>query len=266
MHLAFTLKGMTTLNSIDSTLYPSRTDIVFRSLWRYIPEPLLHYVRYLPSREYHRFRTFLDYSENFSRDIVKENTEKRGGKDMISVLLRANASEKPTDKLTDDEVISEITYAIIPSSVNYSKSLLAYAFPAYSSLLLAGHDTTANTLTWFLWEMAKHPESQERIRAEIADFRERKGEVQPSVVDLDNLTYTQAALKVLPCCFVGSALSDFICPPFLGVNEAAPHRLDTSKNCGPRRRDPFGLPYHHKVRRANIVHPYQKRHPHRYSN
>jgi cytochrome P450 len=213
MRLAYTLKGMTTLNSIDSTLYPSRIDIAFKSLWRFIPEPLLHYVRYLPSREYHRFRTFLDFSESFSRDIVKESTEKRDGKDMISVLLRANASENPSNKLTDDELIYQITCANIPSFLNYSKSLLAHVFLAYSTLLFAGHDTTANTLTWFLWEVAKHPESQERIRAEIAGFRERKGEEQPSFVDLDNMAYTQAALKVLPCRFVEPALSDLLSSP-----------------------------------------------------
>lgn len=69
--------------------------------------------------------------------------------------------------------------------------------PERSTLLLAGHDTTANTLSWFLWEIAKHPESQERIRSEIAAFREQKGEEPPTATDLDNLTYTQAALKVL---------------------------------------------------------------------
>jgi Cytochrome P450 len=88
------------------------------------------------------------------------------------------------------------------------KSLLAHALPTYSSLLLAGHDTTSNTLTWFLWEVAKHPESQERIRAEIAAFREGSGEEQPSFLDLDNMAYTQAALKVLPCRFVEHAFSD----------------------------------------------------------
>ena len=103
---------MTILDSIDSTLYPSRFDLVFRALWRYIPEPLLHYVRYLPLREYRRFRTFLDFSDNFSRDIVRESTERSGGKDMISVLLHANASENPINKLTDDEVIAQITCVI----------------------------------------------------------------------------------------------------------------------------------------------------------
>ena len=111
MRLASKFKGMTLLYSIDSTLYPSPLDLVFKSLWRYIPEPLLHYVRYLPIREYHRFRTFLDFTQSFSRGIVKESTEKCDGKDIISVLLRANASENPVNKLTDDEVIHQITCA-----------------------------------------------------------------------------------------------------------------------------------------------------------
>lgn len=112
MRLASTFKGMTILDSIDSTLYPSRFDLVFRALWCYIPEPLLHYVRYLPLREYRRFRTFLDFSDNFSRGIISESKEKRDGKDMISVLLRANASENPNDKMTDSEVVSQITCVI----------------------------------------------------------------------------------------------------------------------------------------------------------
>jgi hypothetical protein len=232
---------MTILDSIDSTLYPSRIDLVFKALWCYIPEPLLHYVRYLPFHEYRRFRTFLDFSDSFSRGIVSESKEKSDGKDMMSVLLRANASENPNDKMTDNEVISQITCVITLSL----KSLLAHGFPVYSTLLLAGHETTANSLTWFLWEVAKHPESQERIRKEIADFRRRRGENPFSAVDLDNMTYTQAALKVMLCRFIELASSD---PSCSGVNEAAPHRLDTPKSCGRRRRNPFGLPYHNKVR------------------
>lgn len=69
--------------------------------------------------------------------------------------------------------------------------------PEYSTILLAGHDTTSNTLTWFLWELAKHPESQDRIRAEIEALRAQKGEEPLSPADVDNMAYTQAALKVL---------------------------------------------------------------------
>jgi cytochrome P450 len=65
-----------------------------------------------------------------------------------------------------------------------------------STLLFAGHDTTANTLTWYLWELAKHPESQERIRAEIIATRAKNGGKEFSITDLDSMAFTQATLKV----------------------------------------------------------------------
>merc|ERR1719231_887284 len=36
-----------------------------------------------------------------------------------------------------------------------------------SSLIFAGHDTTANTLTWCCYELAKQPAIQDRLRADI---------------------------------------------------------------------------------------------------
>ena len=189
---------MTLLDSIDSTLYPSRFDLVFRSLWNYIPDPLLRYVRYLPLREYRRQRTFSDYSQSFSRDLVKQSMEKYDGKDMMSVLLRANGSEDSKDKMTNDEVIYQISCVITFFKMIWSAVFLTRS-QNRSNLLLAGHDTTASTLSWFLWEIAKHPESQERIRTEVAAFRQQNGEEPPTAADLDNMTYTQAALKVHHC-------------------------------------------------------------------
>ena len=262
MRPAATFRGMTVLDSIDSTLYPSRFDLAFRALWRYIPEPLLHYVRYLPLREYRRLRTFLDYSTRFSRNLVRQTVAKRDGKDMMSVLLRANASENPNSKLTDDEVIYQISCVFTLLEVILLPFFLT--LPERSNLLLAGHDTTASTLTWFLWEVAKHPESQERIRSEIAAFREEKGEEHPTATDLDNMAYTQAALKVLPHRTMPNRRFLMIGPSCLGVDEAAPHRLDSSQSSGTRRCDPFGLPYHYEIGRANFIHPDQERHAYRH--
>ncbi|KAI9458346.1 cytochrome P450 [Lactarius psammicola] len=151
---------------IDSTLYPSPLNLIFKSTWRYIPEFLLRYVRYLPTREYHRFRTYLDCARNFSRD--------GDGPDMMSVLLQTNASEDPQNRMTHEEVVDQL-----------------------SALLLAGQETTASTLTWFLWEIARHPESQERIREEIAAVYRRTDAsgAELSTADLDGMAYTQAALK-----------------------------------------------------------------------
>jgi alkylphenol/PAH-inducible cytochrome P450 monooxygenase len=65
-----------------------------------------------------------------------------------------------------------------------------------STLLFAGHESTSNSLTWYLWEIAKHPESQERVRAEIISARAKNGGKELSIVDLDSMTFTRATLKV----------------------------------------------------------------------
>lgn len=65
------------------------------------------------------------------------------------------------------------------------------------TLLLAGHDTSANSLTWFLWEVAKHPESAQEIREEIAAVRARIGARDFSITDLEGMSTMLAALKVI---------------------------------------------------------------------
>ncbi|KAI0253566.1 cytochrome P450 [Lactifluus subvellereus] len=157
---------------VDSFLYSPRYDLLFKALWRYMPKPLLDLVPYLPTRQYTRFRKYTKFMRKFSRGMIKESMIKDDGKDIMSVLLRANASENPNGQLTEIEVIDQI-----------------------NNLLFAGHDTTANSLTWYLWEIAKHPESQERVRTEIAAVRAKNGGGELSAADLDNMTFTQATLK-----------------------------------------------------------------------
>jgi len=157
---------------VDSTLYPAWYDLIFKETWHFFPEPLLEYVRYTPAREYRRFRSFLDYIRDFARGLIKESQGKGDGKDIMSMLLRANDSADPKNKMADNEVVDQI-----------------------STILLAGHDTTAHTMAWFFYEAAKHPETQERIREEIAAVRARSTEAEYSAADLDSMVYTQAALK-----------------------------------------------------------------------
>ena len=68
------------------------------------------------------------------------------------------------------------------------------------ALTFAGHETTANTLSWMLWELAKHPEFQDMLRIEI---REKRAEIAVegshvdfSVDDLENMPFLQALIKV----------------------------------------------------------------------
>lgn len=59
------------------------------------------------------------------------------------------------------------------------------------SLLLAGHETTANALSWTFVLLARHPETARRLRAEIEAV---VGDRAPTVDDLDALPYTAATV------------------------------------------------------------------------
>ncbi|KAI9446037.1 cytochrome P450 [Lactarius indigo] len=155
-----------------STLYPSWYDLVFKETWKYIPEPFLEYIRYIPTREYRGFRSWLDNVRVFSRGLIRRSTDKGDGNDIMSVLLRANGSSNPKDKMADDEMVDQI-----------------------ATFLSAGHETSASTLTWYFYTIAKHPEAQVRIREEIALIRARAAEEEYTIADLDSMAYTLATLK-----------------------------------------------------------------------
>jgi cytochrome P450 len=93
--------------STDS-LYHGPLDALFKSFWRYFPEPILDLLVYLPRREYRRFRNYLSSIREVSRGIVRKSIIKGDGRDIMSVLLRANDSENPKSKLSDGEVVDQI--------------------------------------------------------------------------------------------------------------------------------------------------------------
>ncbi len=59
------------------------------------------------------------------------------------------------------------------------------------TLLLAGHETTANALTWTLFLLGKHPQIQDRLNSEVAAF----ATAGPTFVDLPALSYTRAVIS-----------------------------------------------------------------------
>jgi cytochrome P450 len=95
--------------SIDTTLYPTPLNLIFKSTWRYVPGFLLRFIRYLPTRECRRFRTYLDYVRGFSEDAIKKNAAKSDGNDMMSVVLRTNASEDPKNRLKHREIVDQLS-------------------------------------------------------------------------------------------------------------------------------------------------------------
>ena len=59
------------------------------------------------------------------------------------------------------------------------------------TMLLAGHDSTANTLAWACYLLAQHPDVAQRLRAEVAAVL---GGRAPTADDLPRLPYTRMVL------------------------------------------------------------------------
>ncbi|RPD79153.1 cytochrome P450 [Lentinus tigrinus ALCF2SS1-7] len=84
------------------------------------------------------------------------------GRDIMSILLRANVMAAEEDKLPDDELIGQV-----------------------STMVLAGMDTTANSLARILQLLAEHPDVQEKLREEVLNAVEIEG--ADSIIDFDKL-------------------------------------------------------------------------------
>ena len=66
------------------------------------------------------------------------------------------------------------------------------------TLTIAGHETTAASLSFTLYELARHPEYQERMRQEIRAARAKvtaRGGSEFTTEDLDSLTLSLNAIK-----------------------------------------------------------------------
>ena len=65
--------------------------------------------------------------------------------------------------------------------------------------MLAGHETTASTMNWLLWELSKDTEYQTLCREEIARVRAEvvaRGDHDFSIADLENMPHVVAVIKV----------------------------------------------------------------------
>ena len=91
-------------------------------------------------------------------------------------IVKANISENPKTRLSKEEMMAQM-----------------------ATLTLAGHETTANTLTWYLYELARNPAYQDKLREEVMAVQAQitaRGDTKVTVGDLDSMVYLQAGMKV----------------------------------------------------------------------
>ncbi|KAF9237603.1 cytochrome P450 [Melanogaster broomeanus] len=163
----------------DSLLHPPSWDVLFKAAWKYFPSSWLHLLRYLPTKEYKRFSHYLETARRTGKALISDKASgtEKDGKDILSVLVQSNLTEDARYRLSEQEMLSQI-----------------------ATLLVAGHDSTASSLTWTLYELSRHPEDQQRVRDEIREAKakaraEARGDDDLIPSDYDAMAFTNAIIK-----------------------------------------------------------------------
>ena len=97
------------------------------------------------------------------------------------------------NKLTDDELFSQMRCA--RSSLLFSWSFTKLWMT--SLILFAGHESISLTLGWILLELARHPEMQTRLRAEIRETEAAirvRGDTHFTGTDFEAMPYAMAVI------------------------------------------------------------------------
>lgn len=118
----------------------------------------------VPTPRNRRIRAALQTLNTLVYDLIQQRRQQPGDtSDLLSLLLLARDEEGQgmSDQQLRDEVIS---------------------------LLFAGHETTANTLTWACYELSRHPELEQRLWEETATVLHSE---TPTVDHLPHLPYAR---------------------------------------------------------------------------
>jgi cytochrome P450 len=100
--------------------------------------------------------------------IQKRRDAKEAGNDLLGILIRV-CDQDDGSRMTDQQLRDEAI-----------------------TLFLAGHDTTALTLTWGLYLLARHPDAARALEREL---NEVLGGRAPTAADIPRLVYTDRVIR-----------------------------------------------------------------------
>ncbi len=123
---------------------------------------------WLPTRTNRRIRAGVKELDSVVYPLIRERrASSTDTGDLLSMLLlaRDEAGQGMSDKELRDEAVT---------------------------IVLAGHETTANALTWAWYELAQHPEVEARLHAELDEVL---GDERPTLAHVKRLPYTESIIK-----------------------------------------------------------------------
>ncbi|PPQ69083.1 hypothetical protein CVT26_003558 [Gymnopilus dilepis] len=205
---------------LNRALLPKLTKIGTRSFRRWV-------VEHLPSKHVQKVRGIVDTLHRTSVEIFesKKKAVEAGdaaleaqigrGKDLISILLKENMKASQEDKLSDEEVLGQIT-----------------------TFTFAATDTTSTAISRTLHLLAHHKDAQDRLRQELRKARQDNDGEDISYDALVSLPYLDAICRETLRLYspvnslMRAARQDVVLPlprPIRGVNGEEIHELPLPK-------------------------------------
>ncbi|KAG6844548.1 hypothetical protein H0H87_006032 [Tephrocybe sp. NHM501043] len=127
---------------------------------------------------------------NWVRATREQHGSLNNGNDLLTALERAKQSDSAKYRLSDEEIVGQIKFVCAVST--HPKNFIPNVFlPQY------GHDTVSTSLAMLLDDLSRHPEIQQRLRAEVNAKQAEIGGDQATFTqeDYDSMTYLNAVLK-----------------------------------------------------------------------
>lgn len=138
-------------------------------MFNYMLLPFSELLEKLPIPQVRRFNRAKETLDSTIYGIIGER--RKSGEDtgdLLSMLLQAQ-DEESGGKMTDEQVRDECL-----------------------TIFLAGHETTANALTWTFYLLSQNPEKEAKLREELGQVLQN-GRL-PTIEDLPDLKYTESVL------------------------------------------------------------------------
>ena len=171
MHLTFRIVGRTLFSTdIEGEARAIGEALTEALVWanRYA-QALVHVPTWVPTAGNMRFRRAMKTLDALVYRIIadrRDSGEDPG--DLLGMLMNVT-DEATRETMTDRQLRDEVM-----------------------TLVLAGHETTANLLSWTFYLLSKHPDVARKVRAEV---REVLGERTPALEDVGKLAYTKTVLE-----------------------------------------------------------------------
>ncbi len=135
-------------------------------MFRLLLMPFSEYMEKLPLPYVRRFQKARARLDATIYGLIRER--RKSGQDTGDLLSMLLLAQDEDDRMSDQQVRDEAL-----------------------TLFLAGHETTANALTWTWYLLSQHPDVERRLHAEIDTVLEGRS---PELADVPNLRYSEMVL------------------------------------------------------------------------